>query len=207
MAYAKKTTTKKNATKKSTAPKTVAPIEEEVLEEKVVEVEEEKVEEVVKAPVKAKKEFHSDDTILCRSVVVGKLNMIGNNTNIVYRWMNYGDECEVEYRDLVSAVRSHSPHIYKPYFIVEDQDFIDEFRELKKFYSEKFTINELTDILNMNEGEMEDAIAILPDGAKEQFINIVSTSVADGTLDSVRKIKALERILDIDLSLVAEIQS
>ena len=51
---------------------------------------------------------------------------------------------------------------------------------------------------------MEDAINILPKGAKEQLINIASTKVANGELDSVRKIKSLERILDVDFSLVAD---
>jgi len=192
MAYAKKTTTKKNATKKSTT---------KTIEVDSINIKDEPV-EIVKERVK----HDASDGILCRSVTVGKLCMEGSNTKMVYRFMTYGDELEVEYRDLVSAVRSHSAYLFTPYIIVEDELFIKEFPELDKFYKEKFTVKELSDIILMNEAEMEDAIAILPKGAKEQFINIVSTSVANGTLDSVRKIKALERILNIDLSLVAEIQ-
>lgn len=202
MAYAKKTTTKKTTTKKTASPK-AKPVEaEEILEEEdIVEEKEEKVEKPV-----AKKTFHSDDMILCRSTKVGKVVMEGDISKNVYRWMNYGDVAEVEYRDLVSAVRRHSSYIYAPCFVVDDEDFVDGFLELKKFYTEKFTVSELTDILNMNEGEMEDAIAVLPQSAKEEFINLVYTSISDGTLDSVRKIKTLERLLDADFSLAAEIK-
>lgn len=200
MAYEKKNTTKKTTTKKAASnPVTSEPVEvkEVVAEEKPVKVE---------PPVKEKKQFHADDLVICRSVTVGKLCMVGATSNMVYRWMNYGDEIEVEYRDLANAVRSHSSYIYTPYIIVEDDDFVNEFLELKKFYKEKFTIKELTDILDMSEGEMEDAISVLPKGAKEQFINIASTQIANGELDSVRKIKTLERILNVDFSMVAEIQ-
>jgi len=195
MAYTKKTTTKKTTVKKVTKP-----VEPEIVEEVIDEAEEVAVKEEKKVRVK----HDPSDPILCRSITVGKLLMEGINTKMVYRWMDYGDEIEVEYRDLASAVRSHSQFIFAPYFIIEDDAFIEEFTELNKFYNEKFTIKELSEILDMNEGEMEDAISILPKGAKEQFINIVSTKISNGELDSVRKIKALERILNIDFSLVAD---
>lgn len=204
MAYTKKTTTKKTTTtrKASTAKK---PVEiEEVIDELEVDDTASLEPEMVKTP--AKKKHDATDGILCRSVTVGGLFMEGLNTKMLYSWLNYGDEIEVEYRDLVSAVRSHSVFLFAPYFMVDDEDFVEEFPELDKFYREKFTVKELTDILSMNEGEMEDAINLLPKGAKEQLINIISTQVADGTLDSVRKIKALERIFDVDFGLVAQFQ-
>lgn len=200
MAYTRKTTDKKTTTK--TKP---VEVEEAMTVEEATQVEEKaSVEE--KAVVVEKKKFRADDTILCRSIAAGKLVMIGAATGMVYRWPDYGSEAEVEYKDLANAVRAHSGHVYEPYFIIEDEDFVDEFVELKKFYKEKFTIRELTDILLMNDNEMEDKISILPKGAREQLINIASTKISTGELDSVRKIKALERILGVDFSLVAEMQ-
>lgn len=190
MAYTKKTT--KKTTEKKTS--NITPVE-------VAELEVKEKEEVCE---KTRVKHDPSDLILCRSITPGRVSMEGINTKMVYRWMEYGDEIEVEYRDLASAVRSHSRFIFYPYFIIEDEDFIEEFTELKKFYNEKFTTKELADILLMNEGDMEDAINILPKGAKEQLVNIASTKVANGELDSVRKIKSLERILDVDFSLVAD---
>lgn len=207
MAYTRKTTSKKTTTATKTSTKAKTTVEETPIDmtTEFEEVEIEDVDDAIPA-IKAKKEFHADDMILCRSVTVGKLCMVGATNNMVYRWMNYGDECEVEYRDLVNAVRLHSQYVYTPYFIIEDEDFVNEFLELKKFYNEKFTIKELTDILAMDEDDMRDAISILPKGAKEQFINIASTKIASGELDSLKKIKALEKILDVDFSLVAEMK-
>lgn len=205
----RKTTTKKTTTaKKTSAAKTTKPIVEEVDIDVLDDAEEEVVEEEV-APVEkkvAKKVFHSDDMILCRSTTAGKVTMEGYISKNVYRWLDYGSECEVEYRDLQAAVRNHSTFIYAPRFIVEDEDFVNEFAELKKFYNEKFTVKELSDIIYMSEDEMAKAIEILPKGAKEELINLASTYVANGTLDSIRKIKELERLLNVDFSLVAEIK-
>ena len=218
MAYTRKTTDKKTTTKakpveveevttveEATQAEEDAPAEEKAPVEEDTPVEE-KAPAEEKVVVVEKKKFRADDTILCRSIAAGKLVMIGAATGMVYRWPDYGSEAEVEYKDLASAVRAHSGHVYEPYFIIEDEDFVDEFVELKKFYKEKFTIRELTDILLMDDNEMENKISILPKGAREQLINIVSTKISTGELDSVRKIKTLERILGVDFSLVAEMQ-
>lgn len=199
MAYTKKTT-KKNTTKNIDV--------EPILEEPVEVAEDIEVEEPVKVKESApkKKVFHSDDPILCRSITPGRLCLEGGATHMVYRWMDYGSEAEIEYKDLANAVRSHHKIVFNPSIIIEDEDFVNEFIELKKFYTEKFTLKELTDILYMNEDKMAEAISVLPSGAKDQLINIISTKVSNGELDSVKKIKALENILKVDFSLVAEMK-
>lgn len=207
MAYAKKTTATKKATttkKTSTTKKPVEPVtyvdvdEVEIDDAASVEPEIEKVPE--------KKKHDPNDGILCRSVTVGGLFMVGQNTKILYEWNGYGDVIEVEYRDLASAIHAHSPFVFRPTFIVDDQDVVEEFKDLYKFYNEKFTISELSEIIYMNEDEMESTVSTLPSGAKEQLINIVSTKISTGELDSIRKIKTLERILGVDFGLVANIQ-
>lgn len=201
MANTRKTNTNKTtATRsRSNAAKTTKPVVED-FETDIFEQEE----EVVK-PVE-KKVFHADDMILCRSMTAGKVVMEGDVSKNIYRWVDYGSECAVEYRDLVNAVRRRSTFVYAPRFIIEDEDFINEFSELKKFYTEQFTIGELTDIIDMDEDEMASAISVLPKGAKEELVNIVSTSISNGSLDSIRKIKTLEKILDVDFSFVAEVE-
>lgn len=84
---------------------------------------------------KEKKKFQQTDLIMCKSVVVGGLFLEGSKTKQIYQWNDYGDESEVEYRDLVAEVRSRSAYVFNPWFIVEDEDFIEEFPQLKQFYT------------------------------------------------------------------------
>ena len=165
-------------------------------------VEEPKIEE--KEEVIMKREFKETDGILCRSVTPGKLVMVGKKTGMKYIWNEYGHEYEVEYRDLVIAVRTRSKFVFGPRFIIEDQDFIDEFNLVKKFYDESYNIADLENILILPANEMKTAIEALPPEAKKNFKNIASTAVQDKTLDSLEKIRILDDLFGIELKLLSE---
>lgn len=215
MANTKRANTNNTATKRTantkaakTATKTKAVKEPEIVEEVVEEVVEEEipVEEIAEETVKEKKQFHADDMILCRSTVSGKVTMEGDLSKNIYRWIDYGSVCDVEYRDLVNAVRRHSTFIFAPRIIIDDEDFIEEFSDLKKFYREQFTVKELAEIIDMDDNDIYSAVEVLPKGAKEELTNLVSTYIANGTIDSIRKIKTFENVLGVDFSMVADAQ-
>lgn len=162
------------------------------------------VEEVKTKPVQ-KRKFASDDPIVCRSVAVGGVAMPGVKSNELYRWTEYGDYTEVEYADLASYVRSKSDYIFRPYIIIEDEDFINEFPLLKKFYEESYTVKDLEGILNLPVSSMVATINTLPNGAKETLKNIASTQIVNGRLDSVKKIRALDEVFGTELNLFASL--
>lgn len=169
-------------------------------------------EEETKAPViaeqkqeKPKKKFDSDEGVICRSVTVGGLSMPGVKSGNHYRWTEYGDTTEVEYKDLASLVRSKSQYIFNPYFVIEDEDFIAEFPQLKQFYDESYTIEDLEALLALSVNDMVANIETLPNGAKETLKNIASTQIGNGKLDSVKKIKALDNIFGTELNLLASL--
>jgi hypothetical protein len=153
---------------------------------------------------KPKKEFKETDGILCRSVTPGGLYMVGKKTGMKYEWNEYGHEYEVEYRDLVIAVRTRSDFVFGPLFIIEDEDFINEFQIVKKFYEDSYKNQDLEAILRMPVDEMKNAILALPPRASQNFQSIASSAVRDKTLDSLEKIRVLDEHYGIDLKLLAE---
>lgn len=182
------------------------------MKKKQVSVEEEVETEVVETkkkttPKATVKKFEASDGILCRSVTQGHLAMEGSKTNMMYDWDDYGDETEIEYRDLVACVRSGrlSEYIYHPYFIICDEDFINEFPQLVKFYSEHYSVKELQEILKLPVDRMIEEIHRLPNGAIDSLKSIASTWVAKGKIDSVKKIKALDDEFGTDLNLIADL--
>ncbi len=180
-----------NSRKTTTKAKTVAPVVDDEI--------------VMEQAAPEKRVFKADDKISCRSVTQGALFMEGLRTKQLYEWLSYGDIIEVEYQDLQAAVRNKSQFVYTPYFIVEDEDFIAENTQLDKFYNERFTVKELRDILDLELRDMKEAIKELPDGAKNSLKAIASECVKNGTIDSVRKIKALDEIFGTDLNLLADL--
>ena len=160
--------------------------------------------EPVKEEVK-KKVFKESDGIPCRSVTQGGLYMEGQKTHMQYEWVSYGDYTDVEYADLAAAVRVKSGYVFRPTFIIEDDDFIAEFPTLKKFYTENYSVTDLEAILRYPVDKMLDEIKCLPKTALDSLKVLAASSVADGSLDSVKKINALDEVLGTNMSLLAEL--
>lgn len=170
---------------------------------KTEEVSEKK--EVKKAtPKKVKREFKDTDGILCRSVTSGKLIMVGKKTGMKYEWGDYGREYEVEYRDLVIAVRTRSDFIFGPMFIIENEDFLNEFPIVKKFYDESYRVDELEHIIDLPVKEMKIKLLSLPPVAEKSFQSLAAKAVTEKRLDSLEKIRMLDEMYGLNLMLLSE---
>lgn len=193
-----KETTTKRTTTRAAKP---APEKEvkETVSEPVVKSEPAKKTEPVK------KQFKQSEGILCRSVVNGPMYMDGERSAMPYQWMDYGDEVEVEYRDLVAAVRARNGYIMNPWIIVMDDDFIAEYPFLADLYKKQYTTNDLANILNLPVPQMVEEIKKLPGNVKETLKGIASTWISNGRLDSMKRVKALDELFETDLALLAEI--
>lgn len=196
---------------KKDAVETTAEVSEEV-ETKVEEKSEPKKTASKKADTtsdktekKAKKVFDPSDMIACRSICQGGLYLEGPRTKMPYEWSDYGAVEDVEYRDLVELVRTRSKYIFNPSFIVDDQDFVEEFPSLKKFYDENYTVVELSEVLSLPVNEMISQINTLPKSALETLKSIAASQVSVGQIDSVAKIKALDKVFGTDLNLLSEL--
>lgn len=194
-----------------TNTKVVEPQAEEVAPKtttkKTVEKTSEKTTEksVEKTETKTKKKFEPSDMISCRSVCQGGLYLEGARTKMPYEWTDYGATEDVEYRDLVELVRTRSSYIFNPFFVIDNNDFVEEFPQLKKFYQENYSIKELAAILDLPVNEMVAQIKTLPKGALESLKSIAASQVSAGQLDSVRKIKELDNIFKTDLNLLSDL--
>lgn len=151
--------------------------------------------------------FDPNDGILCRSVTHGKLFVDGLKTGMKYTFLDYDDESDIEYRDLVALVRARDKSVYNPRFIIMDEDFIAEYPTLKKFYSDHFSTKNIKEILTLPDNQMKEEISKLPKGAVDSLKSIAVNQIVSGEIDSVRKIKALDEAFGTDLSLLNELLS
>ena len=179
--------TKRGKSAVKTEPK--VSVEEVVVEEKI-KVEKPVVEK--KVEVKTPKKFEAMDGILCRSIVDGVLVMEGIKSKNFYKWADANDVAEVEYQDLVSAVRSNTSYVFAPHFIIEDEDFLEQFPQVQKVYDSMYTTADLKEILKLPATAMMKEIEALPSGSKDNLREIAGKMVLNGQLDSVQKIKALD---------------
>lgn len=185
MAYSKKTNTASRATEK-------------VSEEKAVET---VVEETnVKSTAPATKTFEPEDLIPCRSMVSGQLFIEGTRSKLLYTFADYGDVCDIEYRDLIYLVRSYRDKtIYEPRIVVEDEDFIAQNPKLGELYESMYTNGDLMDVINLPLTQMVSTVNSLPVGCKNALKGVVATMIDSGALDSIKKIKALDDIFGTNM--------
>ena len=80
-----------------------------------------------------KKKWNPSGPVNCVSITAGELGMIGIKSGINYRWAERGDVTEVEYQDVIAAIRSSTTFVMKPYFIIQEQILWTSFRRLRRF--------------------------------------------------------------------------
>lgn len=152
---------------------------------------------------KEKKSYAPSDGIPCKSITNGGLYMPGLKSNILYSWVDAGDIVEVEYQDLQAAIRSNNGYVMNPLFVIEDEELVSQFPQLKKLYEALYSVGELEDVVTeLSPGDMKATILSLPKGAQDAIKHLASKMVSDGRLDSVKKIKTLDEIFDTEMSIM-----
>lgn len=200
MATTKKTTTKaKTAAVKDTTNEIIEEVKE--TETTTVVASDPVVEPVI---IKEKKVFTDSDYILCRSVYSGGLNVIAPS-GILYEFKDYGYDCDINYRDLVQMIRRGSEHVFKPRFVILDEDFLEDFPTVSKVYGEMYTMSDLLAILDLPLSQMKAEIARLPKDTRDSMPNVIATQIANGRLDSISKVRALTEIFDLDFNLLSDL--
>lgn len=192
-------------TKKETVAGSVKPAITSTRTASQTKVETTPVEEVTKEePVKEVRVFTDSDYILCRSITYGGLYICGQSGN-AYEFKDYGSECEINYRDLVSLIRKGSDHVFLPRFIILDDDLLNEFPTIKRAYENAYTRKDLLDILALPISKMKAAIAELPEETQDVLEKMIGEQIVNGNLDSIAKVKALSNLFDSDFNLLSDL--
>lgn len=207
MAITKKTTSTKKPTAKTTATKKVVSKKVEDTEKETVtkELEDTAEEVVLKKETKEPKVFKDTDLIPCLCVFPGSVGMTGKRTRNVYHWDDIGSVEYVEFQDLRSEVlNKKSTYIYEPLIIISDDDFLDLNPNLHDLYSEYYTPDEIINVIEESSPEeMKDFIENLPYKMKDNVKTIASTLIQNGELDSIRKVKIIDKIFGTNLEVVS----
>lgn len=152
-------------------------------------------------PAVKTKKFSNEDRIPCFSITSGKYLFVGDKSGDLYRWLNDGDVVDVRYDDLVAAVRTRKPAVFKPRFIIKDKDFIAQFSQVKDLYDSLYSLEDLRSILTLPADKMKTVINSLPEGAKESLRDMAMSAIDSGNLDSVQRVRVLDEIYGTNMLL------
>lgn len=167
---------------------------ETVSEEKVVANE-------TKTSKKTARKFAPDDLIVCRSITFGELLLTGKKSKLLYSWANYGDTTEVEFQDLQALKSTRSSYLFKPRFIIEDEDLVEQWgKDFGDIYKNIEDVD-AEDLLKLPVAQLRSKLKKASKGVQLAVKNIAGDKILNGSLDSLAKIRAIDEILGTDLKL------
>lgn len=186
-----KTTTRKTTTKRATKAKAVEAVE-------TVEATE-VVEPKPTARPKKRLEINRDELIVCRSATEN-LVYVSNRTGEKFEWADFGDVQYITLGELISMKSTQPRFLKEGWLIVDDEEVIEQLG-LAKMYGSIFEVDDIDDFLEQDPYEMERILKTMPRGFKNSIAQVAREKVESGELDSNRKIKLLEQLLDVDLKI------
>lgn len=157
--------------------------------------------EVVKEVKKAPRKYASDDMIPCRSITFGELLMTGKKSGLLYSWANHGDITEVEFQDLQALKSIRSSYLFKPRFVVEDEELVAQWgNDFAKLYQDIVDVD-VDALFKLPVAQLKAKLKKAPRGVQQAVKNIAGEKILNGSLDSLAKIKAIDEVLGTDLKL------
>ena len=179
------------------------------IEEKIRKEYEEKLKSSTSTAVETtsvkKKKIPLDTMIPVKSGVNGILVYVSRKTGYEITWEEYGAIEYVEMSDLL-AMRNTDKSFYENNWIYfEDTDEYSstdcyKFLEVYKYYDESIVGNDLNSLFLKEPDEIKAICEKLSKGLRNTVASLARTKIDDGTLDSNKRISALEEVLDIELS-------
>ena len=161
----------------------------------------ENVEEIKEVVVEAPKrktdaDYRPDEMIPCRSVFAGTLVFTGDHTGMSYTFNGMGDRRMIEYQDLKAGMLQQKPSMYKPKFIIEDADLIndDHWVDIKEVYERMYDQKDLEKIIDLPNPKFRETYTTLPITAKQTIITIIATRIENGTFENYNKAKIIDEI-------------
>lgn len=149
----------------------------------------------------APKKYRDDDRIPCCSITVGEYLFEGDKSHELYDWVADGDIVNMRADDLIMAIRTRKPCVFKPRIIIQDDDFLASFPEVQQLYDTLYSKDNLMAILALEPKRMTDVIQQMPEGAKDAIKGMAMKAIEDGSFDSVARVRALDQLFGTDMLL------
>lgn len=150
---------------------------------------------------KATRKYAPNDMVPCRSITFGELLLTGTKSRLLYSWANYGDVTEVEFQDLQALKSTRSSYLFKPRFVIEDEELAEQWKkDLGAMYKEIVDVD-VEDLFKLSPSQFESKLKKAPKGVQQAVKNIAGEKILNGSLDSLKKIQAIDEILGTDLKL------
>lgn len=146
------------------------------------------------------KEIDPNQIIVVLNGFQGRLVYESPRTHEVYRWDAFGDEQEIELRELRNAKSSAKKFFINNWFMFREEDaWVIDYLGLSQYYKNSLCLEEFDELFKKSASEIEKVVSKLSDGQKKSVAYRARQLVLDGEIDSNKSIAALEKSLGVEL--------
>jgi len=181
----KKNAVKKTAEKKPAEKKTAGSVKETAAAEP-------------KRQYKVKQNLDPATIVPVRNGFQGKLVYRSRRTGEEWIWNEFGDEQDMELSELKNVKNTYKKFFTDNWFMIDDPEII-EYLGVEQYYRSALTIDGFDGLFDETPDAIADRVSKLSDGQKRSVVYRAKQLIAEGGIDSLSVIGALERSLGVEL--------
>lgn len=145
-----------------------------------------------------KRTFRPDEYVTVRNGFDGKLVYKSSKTGEKYVFDRFGDEHDMEIQELKKARNDAKKFFANNWFLLDDPDVI-EYLGVGEYYKNAFSYDDFDKLTEMSADEISERMAKVSEGQKVSIAHQARKMIAEGKIDSMKAITALEKGLGVQL--------
>lgn len=152
-------------------------------------------------PTSAHKEVDPNTPVIVKNGFRGVLVYTSARTGETYKWNEFGDEQEMELRELRN-MKSSAKSFFTNNWVMFDPEYAWVIDELKvgQYYKNAISLDGFDDIFSKSPDEITSTIAGLSEGQRQSVLYRAKELIAQNGIDSLSVISALEKALGVQLT-------
>lgn len=193
-------TTKKAQTTKTQAESTAAPVEKaEAAVEEAAKKEEQKktVKEEPVGSEKEEKKIDESQYVTVKNGFHGRLVFISPRTGEKFYWDDYGDEQDIELRDLKGAKANSKAFFENNWFLLDD--WVIRYLGVESYYRHAVAPGNCDKLFRLPIQDLKAELSAMNGSQRSSVAVRARELIGSGDLDSLRVITALEEALGVEL--------
>lgn len=151
-----------------------------------------------KQQYKVKKNLDPNMIITVKNGFQGRLIYKSRRTQERFEWSGFGDEQDMDLQELKNAKNSSKTFFENNWFLIDDPEVL-EYLGVSQYYKYALNFDSFDDLFTKELKEIKSIISKLSTGQKKSVAYRAKQLIADGVIDSIKVITALEDSLSIEL--------
>lgn len=147
---------------------------------------------------KVKKNLDPNMIITVKNGFQGRLVYKSKRTQEKFEWDTFGDEQDMELQELKNAKNASKSFFINNWFLIDDPEVLD-YLGVSQYYKYALNFNSFDELFSKQPDEIKETISHLSTGQKKSVAYRAKQLIADGVIDSIKVINALEDSLSIEL--------